>query len=451
MAEKLKCYWTTDSYCGVKLHEKSNEIFIIGSCDSTRREYIDKIINTVQDEFGMIAIFAEDLKQHNGYKAYCSNICSPIIRSALVIVDLSAPDKNISCSNCDQEILVLQQSVNAYWEYGYVCGLAKKVIMLIDESQIDNLPFDVADTQVEPYNIENLDAKLKDLISLKLEDPLHPNRYNYLPPPLSSPQLGANDHRIQPLIDLLKFKAVDYYREIRPEKKREFFKLIELLCSFKPSFQKYTNGGGVRTLIKDFLNLNLEELKSRLDTGERIVDIPGKSTLIIAGDFCLKAQKYRNDHPELEKILIKDLHGEFDTEIRSHPIFPHQMSFDREFLLAIEELRICGFIRGEPYLSQDCKTEFIVPSSSTFIKVYRKLFLRLLPSATFYLFFIKILVLFWMFTWEIKKSEKAILKVFSFLEKIYMISFFIIYCSYYTFIPVFCKNFLFIWSIHYLK
>jgi len=372
MAEKSKCYWTKDSYCGVEINQNDNEIFIIGSCDSTRREYIDVIIDIAKNEFEMAAVFAEDLSQHNGYKAFCSNICSPIISSALVIVDLSAPNINISCSSCNQETEALQQSVNVYWEYGYACGLAKRILLLIDETQINKLPFDVADTQVETYNLTNLRGKLIDLINVKLSEPIPPNRYHLLPPPLPSTPIGPNDHRIQPLIELVKYKAVDYYRVIKPEKKKEIFKLIEVLCIFKPIFQKYLGGGGIIQIMNDYLGISQEDLKSHLKSDDTIVDIPRKSILIIAGDFCLKVQKFKLEHPELEQILIRNVHGEFDTEIRSHKIFPQNMSFDREFSPALAELRKCGFIRGELYQDQNCDTKFIIPS-----QVYFKRFIEL--------------------------------------------------------------------------
>lgn len=373
MAEKSKCYWTKDSYCGVGINQNENEIFIIGSCDITRRKFINEIKDVVENEFKMKSVFAEDLSQHNGYKAFCSNICSPIISSALVIVDLSAPYTNISCSSCNQEIETLQQSVNVYWEYGYACGLAKRILLLIDKTQIDKLPFDVADTQIQAYAITNLRDKIRELIKIKLSEPLPPNRYNLILPPLPTTPIGPNDHRIQLLIELVKYKAVDYYREIKPEKKKEYFKLIEILGTFNSIFLKYLKGGGVTQIIEDYFDMPREDLQSHLKRGERVVDIPRRSTLVMAGDFCFKVQKYKLEHPEMEQILIRDVHGEFDTEIRSHRIFPQSLSFDREFLPALEELRKHGFIRGEPYKGQKSSTEFIIPSQAYlkgFIEIY---------------------------------------------------------------------------------
>jgi len=75
----------------------------------------------------------------------------------------------------------------------------------------------------------------------------------------------------------------------------------------------------------------------------------------------------------LENVLIGKVHGEYDTEIRSHLIFPQEMSFDKEFKPALKKLKNLGFIRGEPYENQDSKTEFIVSSQlnlTRFIESY---------------------------------------------------------------------------------
>ncbi|KKN54096.1 hypothetical protein LCGC14_0595900 [marine sediment metagenome] len=372
MSEKSKCYWTKDSYCGLELNQNEDEIFIIGSCDSSRREYINTIIEVVENEFKIKAIFAEDLSQHNGYKAFCSNICSPIIRSTLVIVDLSAPNKIITCSNCDQNIEISQQSVNVYWEYGYACGLAKRILLFIDESQIDRMPFDVADTQVEVYDVRNLRNKLINLIEMKLKEPLLAYRYNFMPPPLPATPIGPNDHRIQPIIDLMQYKVVDYYRKIEPEKKRVIRKLIEVLGIFNPYFlEKYGKSGPLVRFIGDYFNMSLEDFRTQLDNIN--IRMPKKSPLIIAGDFVLKVLSYISEHPELDSILIGKVHGEFDTEIRMHKIFPQDMSFELDFKPALKELRDRGFIRGEPYLGQNSETIFKVPSQAylkRFVEIY---------------------------------------------------------------------------------
>lgn len=374
MSEKFKCYWTKDSYCGLEIDQSDYEVFIIGSCDSSRRKYIDAIIDVVEREFKMKAIFAEDLSQHNGYKAFCSNICSPIIKSTLVIVDLSAPNKDITCSKCNQGIETLQQSVNVYWEYGYACGLAKRILLLIDESQINNMPFDVADTQIEVYNMNNLRNTLKKLMEIKLKEPLPPKRYHFIPSILpTTPIGGTGDHRVQPLIDLIKYKVGDYYREITPEKKIIIRKLINILGTFNPIFLKYTKSGGLVLLISDYFGISLKDFQSQLEKDKIHIKMPRRSNFIIAGDFAFKIQKYKNIHPGLEDILIGDVHGEFDTEIQMHEIFPQSMNIINEFLPALRELRNLGFIKGEQYKDQSSNTKFLSRSEmdlKRFIEIY---------------------------------------------------------------------------------
>lgn len=78
----------------------------------------------------------------------------------------------------------------------------------------------------------------------------------------------------------------------------------------------------------------------------------------------MKVQKYMNEHHLSECVLIKEVHGEFDIEIRSHKIFPQDMGFDNEFKPALKELRIYGFIRGKSYEDQNSRTEFVVLSQA---------------------------------------------------------------------------------------
>ena len=44
--------------------------------------------------------------------------------------------------------------------------IVKRILLLIDETQIDKLPFDVADTQVETYNLTNLKGKINQKINI---------------------------------------------------------------------------------------------------------------------------------------------------------------------------------------------------------------------------------------------------------------------------------------------
>ncbi len=363
MSKNFECYWSPKSLCTIQLNGNENEIFVIGSNDPSRREYIDMIMDVIRD-FNIKPIFAVDLREHNNFKAFCTNICSYIIGSRLLIVDLSAPLKKKECPNCNNEIEYLQHSVNVYWEYGYACGLAKKIIIIIDESQIHELPFDVAGTHIAPYNKKNLKEKVRELLVIKLKEPLLPKGFDLKLPPLPPTPIGPSDHRVPILVKLLKYKLVDYYHEIRPEKKNRIQQLIKILNKFDNTYvDSYIKGGGpfMEALIRDYFNTNIEDFRNRAKKGEIYTKEPRRSTLIIAGDFAFKMQNYIQKHRDVKNYLIGKVHGEFDTEIRGHKFFPQNMSYDYEFLPALDFLRTYGFIRGEPYKSQDSKTEFVIP------------------------------------------------------------------------------------------
>lgn len=189
---------------------------------------------------------------------------------------------------------------------------------------------------------------------------------------LPSASTGPSDHRIQIILDLVKFKIVDYYREIIPDKKKKIRKLIDVLGTFNPLFTEKYGKGGLNSFITYYFNVSSSnEFQPHLS--KLHIEMPRRSSLIIAGDFALKVQKYMMEHKISECVSIGRVHGEYDTEIRSHLIFPQEMSFDYEFKPALKELRKLGFIRGEPYENQDNKTEFIVhsqPKLTMFIQFY---------------------------------------------------------------------------------
>lgn len=167
------CYWSNYSKCTIDLYQNEKDIFIIGSNAEDRRECID-IIKNVIEEFKLNPIFAIDLKENNNLQAFCNNICSHIRGSRLVIVDLSAPLK-LRCDRCDTNFL--EPSVNVYWEYGYATGLGKQVVILCEEDQLDEIPFDVIDKHLQPYTKENLYDTVKELIDAKLSIPIPKIRY----------------------------------------------------------------------------------------------------------------------------------------------------------------------------------------------------------------------------------------------------------------------------------
>jgi len=162
------CYWSKYSKCTVDLHQNKKDIFIIGSNAQDRREYID-IIKIVIKELNLNPIFAIDLKDNNNLQAFCNNICAQIRGSRLIVMDLSAPLK-LKCDKCKTNYL--EPSINVYWEYGYAAGLEKQMIVLCDQEQLSNIPFDVIDKHLQTYNKDNLHDILKELINSKLSIPI---------------------------------------------------------------------------------------------------------------------------------------------------------------------------------------------------------------------------------------------------------------------------------------
>ncbi len=135
--------------------------------------------------------------------------------------------------------------------------------------------------------------------------------------------------------------------------------------------EKYGKSGPLARFIDDYFNMPLEDFRTQLDNIN--IRMPKKSSLIIAGDFALKVLNYISEHRELDSILIGNVHGEFDSEIRRHNIFPQQMSFELDFKPALKELRDRGFITGEAYMRESSETIFKAPSQAhlkRFIEIY---------------------------------------------------------------------------------
>ncbi len=82
------CNWNPSIICPFELTSEPENVFIIGSNADDRRDFIDKIINTVEI-CGLTPRFAADLNENNGYDAFCQNICKEIRICRFVIVDLS--------------------------------------------------------------------------------------------------------------------------------------------------------------------------------------------------------------------------------------------------------------------------------------------------------------------------------------------------------------------------
>lgn len=160
------CYWSEAHACLIEIDQNQDSVFIIASNDPGRAEYIELIKKTIR-LFNLNPIFAVDLSKNNNRQAFCDNICSYIISSRLIIVDLSGPILP-KCEKCSTEYLHF--SINVFWEYGYAAGLKRPIIVICDESQEKELPFDIFDKQFLSYSKVSLEEDLGEIIKSKLEE-----------------------------------------------------------------------------------------------------------------------------------------------------------------------------------------------------------------------------------------------------------------------------------------
>lgn len=119
----------------------------------------------------MNPIFATDLSKNNNRQAFCDNICSYVISSRFIIIDLSGPILP-KCEKCSTEYL--QFSINVFWEYGYAAGLNRPIIVICDQNQVKDLPFDIFDKHILSYTKASLEEDLGEIIKIKLEEDKYP-------------------------------------------------------------------------------------------------------------------------------------------------------------------------------------------------------------------------------------------------------------------------------------
>ncbi|KKL92290.1 hypothetical protein LCGC14_1886160 [marine sediment metagenome] len=193
------CYWSKSSKCIIDLYQNEKDVFIIGSNAEDRREYVEIIKNVIED-FKLNPIFAIDLKDNNNLQAFCNSICTHIRGSRLIIVDLSAPLK-LKCDSCETHYL--EPSVNVYWEYGYAAGLEKQTIILCEEDQLGEIPFDVIDKHLQPYTKENLHDAVKELINVKLSIPV--------------PKIRHKSKTQEELIKIISTQKDSYFKNLETE------------------------------------------------------------------------------------------------------------------------------------------------------------------------------------------------------------------------------------------
>lgn len=158
------CYWSKSSACLIEINQNENNVFIIASNDLSRSEYIERIKKLLK-EFNLNPIFAIDLTGNNNLQTFCNNICTHIRASRLIIIDLSGPLLQ-KCEKCSTE--ELQFSINVFWEYGYAAGLNKQIIVICEEEQISQVPFDIFDKHIQLYNTDTLEEELSNIIKIKL-------------------------------------------------------------------------------------------------------------------------------------------------------------------------------------------------------------------------------------------------------------------------------------------
>ena len=166
-----KCYWSEVRDCLIESNQNQDNIFIVASNDLDRSEYVELIKKTV-GLFKLNPIFATDLSKNNNRQAFCDNICSYIISSRLIIIDLSGPIL-AKCEKCSTEYM--QFSINVFWEYGYAAGLNRPIIVICDESQQKDIPFDIFDKHILYYTKASLEEDLGEIIKIKLAEDYYPD------------------------------------------------------------------------------------------------------------------------------------------------------------------------------------------------------------------------------------------------------------------------------------
>ena len=166
-----KCYWSGVHPCFIESDQNQENIFIVATNDLSRSEYVEMIKKTVR-LFNLNPIFAIDLSKNNNRQTFCDNICSYIISSRLIIIDLSGPILP-KCEKCSTEYL--QFSINVFWEYGYAAGLNRPIIVICDESQVKDIPFDIFDKHILSYTKASLEEDLGEIIKIKLAEDNYPD------------------------------------------------------------------------------------------------------------------------------------------------------------------------------------------------------------------------------------------------------------------------------------
>lgn len=328
----VNCPWSPHASCNTKLFSDSKSAFIIGSNSPDRREYID-MIKDVLKEFKLEPNFALDLNQYNGKQAFCTNICSQIRKSRIIVADLSGPSETV-CDKCKETKDIF--SVNVFWEYGYAAALEKDPILICDETQL--IPFDVADKNAEFYNKENLKELLRPVIEQRLTTPIHiQNDSNPI-------IIDSKDTHKEILRNLLKNYLIKYYYEVinppkNPETNKKISSLIDKLKDLGDSqalYFKDQNGSIKHSLmISTYFGGNVKDFKYKIDNKEIEYKKEKRQLPILAGDLALIFYDHYEESLKNGKHYLKYIRQDFESEIKKYDFLKENYKNDR-FLNAID-------------------------------------------------------------------------------------------------------------------
>ncbi len=326
----VDCPWSPNASCNTKLFSDLDSAFIIGSNSLDRREYIDMIIEVLR-EFELEPSFALDLNQYNGKQAFCTNICSQIRKSRIIIADLSGPTE-IVCDKCMETKEIF--SVNVFWEYGYAAALEKDPIIICDESQF--VPFDVADKNAEFYNKGNLKELLRPIIQQRLMTPIpiDPNNSNTI---LIN---DSKDIHKKMLRTLLKNYLIKYYYEVinppkDPVTNNTVSLLIDKLKDLKDSQSMYfkdQNGSIKHTkMISTYFGGDVRNFKDKINKRKIEYKKEKRDLPILAGDLALVFNDHYEESLNNEKNYLKYIRQDFEHEIRKYEFLKERYKNDRFF------------------------------------------------------------------------------------------------------------------------
>ncbi len=127
----------------------SNSVFLIAACKDDVEETIKEVYKPViEGEFGLKLIFQE---REEPSKTIHEDIYDYIDNCKFIITDLT------------------HHRPNCYYELGYARAKGKQIILCIEESEREEIPFDVTPLRYTPYNMskkDNFIGELRDRVNI---------------------------------------------------------------------------------------------------------------------------------------------------------------------------------------------------------------------------------------------------------------------------------------------